>query len=69
MSSCSLNTEASCEALVSAVQDIVSARDADLDYGNELLDVVGGRFFITKYPRLSDAIDRAAEIINPEDVK
>jgi hypothetical protein len=67
MSNCSINTECHLDDLVSAIQDISDARDADLSHEEEFLSSVSTRFFSTHYPRLSDAIATASLLI--EDVE
>lgn len=64
MSNCSLNTECRCDSLVAAIDDVISARDED-SKENFLIPEMGVKFFRLRYPRLSDAIDHAAELIHP----
>lgn len=63
MSACSINTECRCDSLVAAIRDVLDARDEDLDdFAGASL--VGDKVFRAQYPRLSDALDHAEELIN-----
>lgn len=62
MSNCSINTECKCESLVSAIRDVLDARDSDIEFA--FSEFVGDKVFRGQYPRLSDALDHAAELVN-----
>lgn len=52
-----------CEHLLAAIEEILEARSSDLDSG---IDWVTGQetdLFNRSYPRLTNAIDRAADLI------
>lgn len=66
MSSCSINTETQSESLVAAIRDVLDARDSDLDE-NYVNRTVGDKFFRFRYPRLSDALDHAQQLV--EEIK
>lgn len=65
MSLCSINTEAHCDSLVAAIRDVLDARDEDIDFS--FSPAVGDKVFRTQYPRLSDALDRATQLV--EEIK
>lgn len=62
MSACSINTECRCDSLVAAIRDVLDARDNDLSTFPS--GYTAGKVFATQYPRLSDALDHAAELVN-----
>ena len=60
MSNCSINTECQCDSLVAAIRDVLDSRDEDFSFSPTYRSAV----FRTQYPRLSDAIDHAGELIS-----
>lgn len=59
---CSINTECQSDSLMSAIREIVDARDETLAYIG-FSPAVADRFFSSAYPRLSDAINHAGELV------
>ena len=56
---CSINTEAHCDSLVAAIRDVLDACDRDFEFIPHYRETV----FRVQYPRISDALDRAQQLI------